>query len=378
MIENRLGEPRRAGAHAAGRLVLRCRSPRTRVGGRVRQVVGRRRYAPTTSPPPVRTWRRTRDARPCSSCATTSGALRAFLNVCRHRGSPLADGCGNASALSCPYHAWVYRLDGSLARSAGVGEPEGFDPADFGCSRSRSRRSPARSSSTSTRRGAVRPRSARCRRSIPYRLDELELGERDRVRAARSTGRCCSRTTARTTTRRSCTRSCRTTGYEYPIETEGPVVFAWDRPLAPRDASERALHDCRPGDAGWAAVADVAAAESFNNGGYFALFPNTAISCFAGFAATFRLTPTGPSTTRRRARVLLASIGAARASRRPISPPRARWSSRTSRCARPCRARTTPGCRPMGCCRPSTRTVSPTCTSCCSPRSVESGCRIGC
>ena len=28
--------------------------------------------------------------------------LRAFLNVCRHRGSPLAIGCGNASVLSCP------------------------------------------------------------------------------------------------------------------------------------------------------------------------------------------------------------------------------------------------------------------------------------
>ena len=58
--------------------------------------------------------------------------LRAFLNVCRHRGSPLAIGCGNASALSCPYHAWVYRLDGTLARSTGVGEPEGFDPDDYG------------------------------------------------------------------------------------------------------------------------------------------------------------------------------------------------------------------------------------------------------
>ena len=58
------------------------------------------------------------------------GTLRAFLNVCRHRGSPLADGCGHARALSCPYHAWVYRLDGSLARAGGVGPPVDFDPAD--------------------------------------------------------------------------------------------------------------------------------------------------------------------------------------------------------------------------------------------------------
>ena len=61
------------------------------------------------------------------------GALRAFLNVCRHRAAPLCepgDG-GTGAAISCPYHAWLYRLDGSLARAHGVGEPEGFDPADF-------------------------------------------------------------------------------------------------------------------------------------------------------------------------------------------------------------------------------------------------------
>ena len=60
------------------------------------------------------------------------GTLRAFLNGCRHRGSPLADGCGQARALSCPYHGWVYRLDGTLARAGGVGHPVGFGMADFG------------------------------------------------------------------------------------------------------------------------------------------------------------------------------------------------------------------------------------------------------
>jgi phenylpropionate dioxygenase-like ring-hydroxylating dioxygenase large terminal subunit len=42
------------------------------------------------------------------------GELRAFLNVCRHRGSELADGAGRARSLRCPYHAWTYGLDGSL------------------------------------------------------------------------------------------------------------------------------------------------------------------------------------------------------------------------------------------------------------------------
>src|SRR5204862_8048716 len=61
-----------------------------------------------------------------------AGHLRAFLNACRHRGAPVASGAGTARALQCRYHGWVYRLDGSLARAAGVGEPEGFDRACSG------------------------------------------------------------------------------------------------------------------------------------------------------------------------------------------------------------------------------------------------------
>ncbi|MBT7611978.1 MAG: aromatic ring-hydroxylating dioxygenase subunit alpha, partial [Rhodospirillaceae bacterium] len=41
------------------------------------------------------------------------GALRAFYNVCRHRGHPLVEGAGSAKrGLVCPYHAWSYELDG--------------------------------------------------------------------------------------------------------------------------------------------------------------------------------------------------------------------------------------------------------------------------
>ncbi len=42
------------------------------------------------------------------------GALRAFVNVCRHRGAVLMDGCGRRNTLQCHYHAWTYDLDGSL------------------------------------------------------------------------------------------------------------------------------------------------------------------------------------------------------------------------------------------------------------------------
>jgi choline monooxygenase len=48
--------------------------------------------------------------------------LRAFKNVCRHRGSRLLSGSGQCKqAIRCRYHGWTYRLDGSL-----IGIPEGM------------------------------------------------------------------------------------------------------------------------------------------------------------------------------------------------------------------------------------------------------------
>src|SRR6478735_6114552 len=43
--------------------------------------------------------------------------LRAFVNVCRHRGHLVAADRGCKRTLQCPYHAWTYGLDGTL-RSA--------------------------------------------------------------------------------------------------------------------------------------------------------------------------------------------------------------------------------------------------------------------
>jgi phenylpropionate dioxygenase-like ring-hydroxylating dioxygenase large terminal subunit len=55
------------------------------------------------------------------------GVARSFLNVCRHRGAPVAEGCGHARRFTCPYHAWVYDAQGALV---GVPGRETFGEID--------------------------------------------------------------------------------------------------------------------------------------------------------------------------------------------------------------------------------------------------------
>lgn len=69
----------------------------------------------------------------------TKGELRAFYNVCRHRGarlcarvqdgdSPLRGGIGRKT-ITCPYHAWTYDLDGRLIRAPHMADFDDFDPS---------------------------------------------------------------------------------------------------------------------------------------------------------------------------------------------------------------------------------------------------------
>jgi carnitine monooxygenase subunit len=62
------------------------------------------------------------------------GVARAFHNLCRHRGARVVDGAAGTckGAIICPFHGWVYNLDGSLR---GPARPETFgnlDRAEFG------------------------------------------------------------------------------------------------------------------------------------------------------------------------------------------------------------------------------------------------------
>jgi choline monooxygenase len=66
------------------------------------------------------------------------GAIRAFHNVCRHRGHELVQAPRrHCRAIVCPYHGWSYGLDGDLKSTSyfagpGGGFAAGFEPAAFG------------------------------------------------------------------------------------------------------------------------------------------------------------------------------------------------------------------------------------------------------
>ena len=59
------------------------------------------------------------------------GVMRAFVNMCSHRGAMLVDeGVGSARRFACPYHNWTYDQAGSLV---GMFKPEDFGSVDMSC-----------------------------------------------------------------------------------------------------------------------------------------------------------------------------------------------------------------------------------------------------
>ena len=92
------------------------------------------------------------------------GGLRAYRNVCRHRGSRLLSGSGQCkAAIRCRYHGWTYKLDGTL-----IGVPEGLG---FGDQLDK----PAPRPAAGARRGALR---ARVRQPRPRRDAAGRAGRR--------------------------------------------------------------------------------------------------------------------------------------------------------------------------------------------------------
>jgi Rieske 2Fe-2S family protein len=62
-----------------------------------------------------------------------AGTMRAYYNVCRHRGTRLCEEITGrlSETIQCPYHAWTYALDGRLLGAPSASEIEGFRKADY-------------------------------------------------------------------------------------------------------------------------------------------------------------------------------------------------------------------------------------------------------
>jgi phenylpropionate dioxygenase-like ring-hydroxylating dioxygenase large terminal subunit len=59
------------------------------------------------------------------------GVVRVLSAVCQHRGMQVVEGCGNNTTFRCPYHHWIYGLDGRLLGTPAMERTEDFDKKDF-------------------------------------------------------------------------------------------------------------------------------------------------------------------------------------------------------------------------------------------------------
>jgi phenylpropionate dioxygenase-like ring-hydroxylating dioxygenase large terminal subunit len=228
------------------------------------------------------------------------GRLRGFLNVCRHRGAPIAEGCGSARALSCPYHAWVYRLDGTLARAIGMDGVVGFATEDHGLH-------PV-SVATWERFVFVHPDPAAPPLDLgplaaaidPFPVATYDLAVREEHERAFNW-----KVLVENYSENFHTPFVHpeliVDGWDYPMVADGPISVAWDRPHHPRNAAERALRTSVPAGDGWSDVAVAQIDDVFIAGVYFTVFPNLLVSVFPRYLSALVLTPVGPTTTRVRA-----------------------------------------------------------------------------
>lgn len=60
-----------------------------------------------------------------------AGRLRAYYNVCSHRGHTLLEGKGSTRLIRCKFHSWAYDLEGSLKAAPYASSIPDFDMAEF-------------------------------------------------------------------------------------------------------------------------------------------------------------------------------------------------------------------------------------------------------
>jgi Rieske 2Fe-2S family protein len=260
--------------------------------------------------PHVRSWRAiTIGGLPVLLVRDAEGELRAFLDVCRHRAAPLCDvgESDSGAVIRCPYHAWVYRLDGSLAKASGVGAPEGFDVADYGLKpvavaiwrrtfwinvvepaaqfdpgplAAAIDQVPIESFDLAVCESHVRPFNWKVllenyseNYHTPFVHPEIDTSPRE----------------------------------DYPMVSDGRVLYAWDRPLrASPDPVDQIRATLLPGEPGWDRLGASATERPYDVGSYLTMWPNLMMNVFPDAALVMWVEPVDATTTRVERRLMLA------------------------------------------------------------------------
>ena len=227
------------------------------------------------------------------------GDLRAFLNVCRHRASPLCepDADGSGAALSCPYHAWLYRLDGSLARAQGVGDPDGFDVGDYslkpvGLTTWR------RWVFVNTDVAAPQPDFGSLGAAISaFPIEEMDLVLTERDERSFNWKVLLENYSENYHTPFVHPEIDTSNTHDYPMISDGLVLYAWDRPLQPTDEPGRLMSELLPGEPGWDAVAAAGTNHPYDRGSYLSLWPNLMLNVFPDAALAMWMDPRSVNRT---------------------------------------------------------------------------------
>jgi Rieske 2Fe-2S family protein len=229
-----------------------------------------------------------------------AGELRAFLNVCRHRASPLCEegDSHSGSLIRCPYHSWLYQLDGSLARASGVGAPDGFNVADY----------PLKPVALASWRQLVFV-------SFATDGDDLDLGPLGAAVAdypLESMELALSETNERPFNWKVLLENYSenyhtpfvhpeidaTANEDYPMISDGIVLYAWDRPLRPSGSrADEIRSTLLPGEPGWSELASAPMDGPYGIGGYLTVWPNLMMNVFPGAMLAMWMQPVDAHTT---------------------------------------------------------------------------------
>lgn len=226
------------------------------------------------------------------------GVLRGFLNVCRHRAAPLCDDEGSGSLIRCPYHAWLYRHDGTLARASGVGRPEGFDVADYSLKPVAIavwRRLVFVNVADPDAELDLGPLAAAVD-ACPLEGMELALVERD-VRAFNWLA-LLENYSENYHTPFVHPEIDTSSTEDYPMVSDGPVLYAWDRLLRPGDDDdERIRSTMLPGEPGWERLFGAGTERPYDVGSYLSIWPNVMVNLFPDAALLMWMEPVDARTT---------------------------------------------------------------------------------